>query len=111
MDAEAEKKTKARRSCHLVTPVHYDLPVQSTKLPDKPWTDVAIDLMGPLPNGDHLFVVVDYFSRYFEVDIMKDTSSSKIIRSLNRTFVRFGLPFELTVIPNLFRANLRISYV
>ena len=40
------------------------------KLPEKPWEDLAIDLMGPLPRtGEYLLVVVDYFSRYFEVVI------------------------------------------
>lgn len=91
MDAEAEKKTKACRSCQLATPMHYDLPIQSTNLPDKPWSDLAMDLMGSLPNGNYLFVVVEFF----EVDIMPDTSSAKLIRSLSRIFARFGLPLSV----------------
>lgn len=51
MDAEAEKKAKKCRLCQLVTPVHYDVPVQSTKLPDESWMELAADLMRPLPNA------------------------------------------------------------
>ena len=33
----------------------------------KSWSDIAIDLCGPLPNGETLLVVIDYFSRWPEV--------------------------------------------
>ena len=26
-------------------------PIRSTSLPDEPWQDLAVDLMGPLPSG------------------------------------------------------------
>ena len=92
MDAETEKLVKTCRPCQLVTPAYHDEPVQSTKLPNGPWMELAADFMGPLPNGDYLFVVVDYFSRYFEVEIMRETTSSNTIASLRKMFARFGLP-------------------
>ena len=33
--------------------------------PSGPWEDCAADILGPLPSGESLLVVVDYFSRYF----------------------------------------------
>ena len=42
-----------------------------TELPQGPWQDLGMDFMGPLPNGDNILVLVDYFSRYFEVEFMK----------------------------------------
>jgi hypothetical protein len=56
-------------------------PLEPTKLPDGPWQDLAIDLLGPLPSGHYILVVIDYYSRYYEIDIMKDTSSDRIINS------------------------------
>ena len=38
-------------------------------------------LLSPLPSGENLLVVVDYFSRYFEVVILRSTTSAKIIES------------------------------
>lgn len=92
MDAEAEKIVKTCRPCQLVTPVYHEEPVQSTRLPQGPWMELAADFMGPMPNGDYLFVVVDYFSRYFEVEIMRETTTSKTIACLTKMFARFGLP-------------------
>ena len=40
--------------------------------------------MGPLLSGDGISVVVDYYSRYFEVGVVKSIVSSKIIASLQR---------------------------
>jgi len=40
--------------------------------------------MGSLLSGEYVFVVVDYYSRYFEVDILKSVTSATIIGSLER---------------------------
>ena len=34
-------------------------------LPSGPWEDCAADILGLLPSGESLLVVVDCFSRYF----------------------------------------------
>ena len=56
---------------------------------------MAIDLLGPLPTGESILVVVDYYSRYYEIDIMRSTVASKVISSLEEIFVRHGLPESL----------------
>ena len=48
--------------------------------------------MGPLPSGEYVFVVVDYYSRYFEVDIMKSVTSTNVVESLEKIFCMHGLP-------------------
>ena len=40
-------------------------------------------------------MVVDYFSRYFEVVTLRSTSSARIIESLKPIFARFGVPHTL----------------
>ncbi|KAF6023360.1 hypothetical protein EB796_018332 [Bugula neritina] len=52
--------------CQLVSAPSRPPPMSSTKMPDKPWEHIACDLLGPLPNGESILVVVDYYSRYFE---------------------------------------------
>ena len=39
--------------------------------------------------------VIDYFSRFLEVAIMKSTTSSKVIEAMTPMFARFGVPFSL----------------
>ena len=60
-----------------------------------PWQYIALDLMGPLPTGESLLVVVDYYSRYFDVEIMQSTTTEKVVKALIPIFARHGYPFSL----------------
>ena len=59
--------------------------------PSGPCRDCAADIMGPLPSGENLHVIVDYYSRYFEVVILRSTTSAKVIDSLKPIFAQFGV--------------------
>ncbi|CAB4008609.1 Transposon Tf2-6 poly, partial [Paramuricea clavata] len=52
--------------------------------------------LGPLPTGESILVVIDYYSRYYEVVIMKSTLTAKVIENLEEIFFRHGLPESLT---------------
>ncbi|KAJ8018643.1 hypothetical protein HOLleu_43268 [Holothuria leucospilota] len=92
VDREIEKKCKTCHGCQVVGSGPNPDPIQTTPFPTMPWQHLAADLMGPLPDGSYLFVVVDYFSRYFEVDILRVTTSEKLIKSLEVMFSRYGYP-------------------
>ncbi|XP_033115844.1 uncharacterized protein LOC117116022 [Anneissia japonica] len=64
----------------------------STELPDGPWRSVGVDFLGPLPTGDYILVVVDYYNRFYEIDIMRSTTADRTVRSLEVMFARHGLP-------------------
>ena len=51
--------------------------------------------MGPLPSDEHILVVVDYYSRYFETVTLRSVTSKKIINALKPTFTRWGIPCSL----------------
>ena len=71
--------------------------LKRTKLPSGPWQHISADPMTPLlPSGDHLFVVLDYYSRYMEVQVLKSTTTDKIIWSLKSMFLTHGLPVSIT---------------
>ena len=70
-------------------------PMQRTEPPTGPWQDVAIDIMRPLPTGENLLVIVDYYSRFFEVVIKQSTTTEKIIGVLIPIFARYGYPFSV----------------
>lgn len=67
-------------------------PMTRHTLPSGPWTEIALDLLGPLPNGEIVLVVIDYYSRYTEVFFLKSTTSEKIISCLKEIFTRLGNP-------------------
>ena len=52
-------------------------------------------MLGPLPTGEYLLVVVDYFSRWMEVDVLLCTTSAAIIKCLDSHFARYGVPVGL----------------
>ncbi|XP_062557559.1 uncharacterized protein K02A2.6-like [Armigeres subalbatus] len=61
-------------------------------MPEKPWVDIAVDFMGPLPSGHTLFVLVDYYSRFTETIVMKQITAKRTVQALHETFSRFGVP-------------------
>ena len=96
IDRDAEATCRRCVSCQVVAgPPHTPPPVMSTALPSGPWQYLAIDLLGPLPSGNSLLVTVDYHSRFFEVDILRSTSSTIVIEKLQAHFARHGLPTTL----------------
>ncbi len=85
--------------------------MKRTELPTQPCQDLAADLLGPLPTGEYLLVVVDYFSRYFEVAITKSVTSSKLINCLEAMFailMDYRCQLKLTMVYNLCRTNLSL---
>lgn len=96
LDMQVERYVRSCRGCMLVAAPSAPEPMKRRELPSGRWQHVAIDFLGPLPSGHYLFVVVDYFSRYIEVEIMTKTDSTETIKRLNAIFARFGLPLSIT---------------
>ena len=82
MDKETEGFCKTRLGCQLVSSHAHPEPIKPTPLTQGPWQHLALDLLGPLLSGDSVLVVVDYFSRYYEIEIMCSTTSAEINKSL-----------------------------
>ena len=95
MDRDAEQVCKNCHGCQVVGEFLAPEPMQRVEPPSGPWQDVAIDVLGPFPSGENLLVVVDYYSRFFEVVIMRSTTSQKMIEALMPIFTRYGYPFSL----------------
>lgn len=92
MEKEVEQFVKKCRGCILVSVPDAPEPMKRRQMPAGPWEEIAIDFMGPLPEGQWLFVVVDYYSRFVEVVEMHSTTAKDTIRELSTIFGRFGVP-------------------
>lgn len=91
IDKEMERVCRTCHGCQVTQTLHHP-PMKRTELPSGPWINVAADLLGPLPSGEHIFVVVYYYSRFFEIEIMKSIKATDIIRCLAGLFARYGMP-------------------
>ncbi|XP_055714359.1 uncharacterized protein K02A2.6-like [Phlebotomus papatasi] len=97
LDNDVTKFVKVCEGCSLVTTPNRPEPMVRRELPSGPWIDIALDFLGPLPSGKYLLVVVDYFNRYKEVEIMSKITAKETVNRLDKIFARLGYPRTLTV--------------
>ena len=58
--------------------------------PNVPWENVAADLF--MWNNKSYLIVVDFYSRYFEVAVLNATTSADVIHHMKSFFSRHGIP-------------------
>ena len=91
VSSEVEHFIKACPECQKAA-VPSREPLLPSALPDHPWEKVAADLF-ELGKATYL-LVVDYFSRYVEVQELSTTTASKVIAILKTIFARYGVPSQ-----------------
>lgn len=62
IDQDAHKVCETCEGCRLVQIPDPPEPMALRQLPVKPWVDIAIDFLGPMPTGEYVLVVIDYYS-------------------------------------------------
>lgn len=97
MDQEAIKVCDKCEGCRLVQVSDPPEPMHRRSLPDKPWIDVAIDFLGPLPSGEYILVVIDYYSRHVDLEVMTIITAKETIKRLDKIFRLWGIPRTITL--------------
>ncbi|XP_062556732.1 uncharacterized protein K02A2.6-like [Armigeres subalbatus] len=95
IDKDVERMIKSCKSCVIVSSLEPHEPLKRTLMPESAWVDLAADFVGPLPSGHNLLVIVDYFSRFIEVIVMKQITAALTVKAFHETFCRFGMPETL----------------
>ena len=65
-------------------------PLKSHELPERPWQKIAIDLF-ELDKQEYV-VMVDYYSKFFEVSHLPNSKSKTVINHIKPQFARYGIP-------------------
>lgn len=97
MDKEIVSECERCEGCRLVQIPSPPEPMERRPLPEKPWLDLAIDFLGPMPTGEHILVVIDYYSRFVELVVMKNITAKDTINSLTKIFRVWGVPKTITL--------------
>ena len=63
------------------------------QIPGLPWEIVDTD---PFEYGGHTYVVVtDFYSKYFEPELLRQSTATCLINSVKKIFVRYGIPQQV----------------
>jgi hypothetical protein len=92
MDKAVEKMVQSCSMCQSVCARPSSEPLKMSKLPEGAWEQVSCDFKGPLPNDDYLLVLIDDFSRFPVVNIVKSTNANTVIPVLDRIMSEMGVP-------------------
>lgn len=68
---------------------------QPQPLPARPFQRVTCDLFQW--NGQDYLLLIDYFSRFIELDQLRSTTSSAVVAALSAHFARYGIPEEFVL--------------
>ena len=93
LDDDIEGAVKSCGICQAVSPDGAERlePLRLTPFPAKPFSTVNIDLFGPLASGETILGVVDEYSKWPELFVLKGgVSTEDVIKSLDELFARFG---------------------
>ncbi|XP_058027254.1 uncharacterized protein K02A2.6-like, partial [Ahaetulla prasina] len=94
MDSEIAERVGKCQACQESRPLPPTAPVREWEKPQGPWSRIHIDFAGPF-HGQTFLVVVDAFSKWLEIIIMKSTTAEAVIAALRHLFATHGLPDTL----------------
>ncbi|XP_060600965.1 uncharacterized protein K02A2.6-like [Ruditapes philippinarum] len=65
-------------------------PLMTTEFPDRPYQKIAADLFHF--QGKEYLLTIDYYSRFFEIDHLQNTTSKTVILKLQKQMSRLSIP-------------------
>lgn len=90
MNKQIEEMVGKSPTCLERGPSNTREPMISHKIPDRPWQTAPTDLF--TWNNENYIITVDYYSRYFELDMLHSTTASAVIHKIKATFARHSVP-------------------
>ena len=95
IDLHAKRTIETCLACQANSPDNRPDPLQMSPLPPAPWHTLHTNFYGPFPTGEYLLVVIDAYTRFPEVSVVRSTAASAVILKLDRIFATHGIPVIL----------------
>ena len=77
-------------TCNTFRPEQSKEPLKSHELPTRPWAKVATDIF--MFDQREYLLTVDYYSNFWEVELLTSTTSRAVINKLRKLFSTHGIP-------------------
>lgn len=94
LDKEIERVASSCTECQLVKKAPPSAPLHPWVSPTKPWERIHLDFAGPFQNVTFL-MAVDTHSKWPEVFVMSNTTSTATIGVSRQLFAVYGLPSQV----------------
>lgn len=95
LDQAIEDTVATCNICQVTRNVEPRIPFKQWSMTTFRWQRVHIDYVEDLNTREQLLILVDSFSKWIEVFVMKTTTSTKTIERIRTLFSSFGLPKEI----------------
>ena len=82
--------------CKAANPHNRTPPMTEREIPNRPWQHVSADYKGPIAGKYYFHVMIDNYSRWPEVAVVKSTGFDKLQPRLEETFAIHGVPETVT---------------
>lgn len=93
MSTDIEETAERCVLCRKHKPRNQRLPMMSHDVPELPWQAVGMDLFHQA--GEVFVIMVDFYSFYFELRRLKQTTAEAVIKFCQEVFATHGLPNKL----------------
>ncbi|XP_058012440.1 uncharacterized protein K02A2.6-like, partial [Ahaetulla prasina] len=94
MDQEISDRVGKCQPCQESRPLPPTAPIREWEKPQGPWSRIHIDFAGPF-HGQTFLIVVDAYSKWLEIILMRSMTAEAVISVLRHLFVTHGLPDTL----------------
>ena len=93
MASQIEDKVSKCQVCSQYQKAQAKEPMITSKIPDRPWAKIGVDLFEY--NNTHYLLSVDYYSKWIEIAKLDNQSSKNTITYLQSQFSWYGIPNQL----------------
>ena len=92
MDRKATEYIETRRPCQAANSRCNPEPLKPSQMPDRPWQKLAMDFKGPIASNYYFFLLINEYSHFPEVEIVKSTAAETLIPKLHKILCTHGIP-------------------
>jgi len=96
MSNDIRDYTASCLGCASAVSKNYPPPMMTRPTPIGPWIDCSAVFKGPIAGQYYFHLLIDNYSRWPEVEIVKSTSFEELRPALDRSFSLLGIPLTIT---------------